>query len=184
MLEMFSYRINDTLALTLLERQDAARLYSVIDESRAVLSPWMPWAAGATLENQQQYIIQSLEGFARGEAFSVGIEANGKLVGGIGINHFDRVMDIAELGYWLGAGAQGGGVMTQALKGFMQLLRSRYGVGKVLLVIHPNNSKSAQVAERCGFVITADTARFTWLQVTAQAQRFYICDLVSSFSPT
>jgi ribosomal-protein-serine acetyltransferase len=183
MLGMFSYRIDDTLALTLLEPQDAARLYRVIDESRAVLSPWTSWAVGATLENQQQYIIQSLEGFARGETFSVGIEANGELVGGIGINYFDRVMGVAELGYWLGADAQGRGVMTRALKGFIQLLRSRYGVREVLLVIHPNNDRSAQVAERCGFVVAADTTRFTWLQVNPEVQRLYICDMGSSLNP-
>ena len=78
--------------------------------------------------------------------------ADDALLGACDIRVLDYDRDVGELGFFLGAGARGGGVMTRAV-----LLISRWaldflGLARVQLLAHPHNQASSRVAERAGFV--------------------------------
>ena len=47
---MDSVRLTDESELGLLEEADAEELYALVEQNRAYLAEWLPWAADQTLE--------------------------------------------------------------------------------------------------------------------------------------
>ncbi len=71
--------------------------------------------------------------------------------GGITIYHLNKNNDI-ELAYWINPKYQGKGIATEALNALIDVLYniiSKYS--HIILRIQQSNTKSIQLAERCGF---------------------------------
>ena len=79
---MFRLQLADDIALDLLEEEDAAELYALVDANREHLQRFLPWARIATPENERAFVRASLERFARGAGFDGRARAAGTAAAG------------------------------------------------------------------------------------------------------
>ena len=80
------------------------------------------------------------------------IEVDGEAVGGIGLSLGSDVHRIdAELGYWLGEGHWGRGIVTAAINAFVPYSFGAYGLERVHAHVFEWNRASSRVLEKAGF---------------------------------
>jgi RimJ/RimL family protein N-acetyltransferase len=88
------------------------------------------------------------------------IEADGGLVGGIGVTvgtDIDRVS--AEVGYWLGEAAWGRGLATAALAGFSAYAFEAFGLTRLFALAFERNAASRRVLEKAGYRLVGVTRK-------------------------
>lgn len=149
---MISIQIDEKLLLRSYLPEDAAALFSVINESRAHLNPWLGWVSKTTkVEHSQQFIEQSLQ--QNKESLALGIFYDHKLVGGIGMHNWDMEIKRAQVGYWISKGFEGQNIVHRSLNHFLRFLFEKTGLNKVEIHFVPANIRSAHVANRLGFKV-------------------------------
>ncbi|WP_376795201.1 GNAT family N-acetyltransferase [Thermogemmatispora sp.] len=135
--------------------EDAPALFEAIEESRAHLRPWMPWAnEHQRLEETRDWINRQRAAWLLREMYSCTVleRANGHLVGGIGLKPHDWQARVFEIGYWLRATATGQGYMTEATQLVTSFALTRLQANRVFIRCDERNERSAAVARRLGFV--------------------------------
>ena len=79
---MFPIRLNDDVALELLEVRHADELFRVTDANRAHLREWLPWVDGTTsLEDTKAFIQVVRKQLFDNKGFQTAIRFRGALVG-------------------------------------------------------------------------------------------------------
>lgn len=73
------------------------------------------------------------------------------LSGIVGYNEVDWQNKIAYIGYWLGEGFQGKGIMTRATKALVDYAFEQLNLNKVDIRAAERNKKSRSIPERLGF---------------------------------
>lgn len=117
----------------------ASELYLVIDKSRAYLKN-LVWAADATEKSTHEFLTAK----AASADTVYGIYVNADLVGTLELRDRDGVY---ELGYWLGVGHRGQGVMVQAVE---PLVTVKKYIKPVTAHIRAGNHASMSVLTRSG----------------------------------
>lgn len=78
--------------------------------------------------------------------------ADDALIGACGFSDFQLGKSHrAEVGYWLGKPFWGRGIMTAVVGRLCQLAFEEFGLVKILAHVHPHNSASTRILEKCGF---------------------------------
>ena len=98
-----------------LHMDDAQRLFEAVRESIPEVSPWLPWChENYSIEETKQFIASRASASANGEWYSFGIfeKETDRFLGGVGLNFFNRVHQMANLGYWVRTSAAGNGVAS------------------------------------------------------------------------
>ncbi|HNC95795.1 MAG TPA: GNAT family protein [Myxococcota bacterium] len=145
---MFSYRLSDSLSLVMAEPALAEAIYAEADRSRATLMPWMPWAEHNSLDGTRAWIRASQEQWARNEGFQAVILEHGQVAGVVGYVYARAGR--AELGYWLGEGFRGRGIMARAVRVVAEDAHTRLNIHRVEVLCRVDNLRSRAVAERLG----------------------------------
>jgi [ribosomal protein S5]-alanine N-acetyltransferase len=84
------------------------------------------------------------------------IDVNGEAVGAIGVHPQSDIMcKNAELGYWLGEGYWGQGIITAAISHMVQYTFDTYDITRVYARPFGSNAASQRVLEKAGFVLEA-----------------------------
>ncbi len=123
----------------------------MIEASRERLRQWLPWVDGSTEEGvTRAFIAQALDEARRGREGHYGIRWRGTLAGVIGYRRPEPPPTFA-IGYWLGDGFEGRGVMTGACRALLGYLFAVAGAHRVEIRAAPGNARSRAVAERLGF---------------------------------
>ena len=105
---MFIHKINDDLALKLIELKDSNRVFELTDTSRNYLREWLPWLDTTTkLEDTIGFINMCLKGFSENRSINTVILFKGNIVGVAGFNNINWSNKTAQIGYWLGEEYQG-----------------------------------------------------------------------------
>lgn len=74
------------------------------------------------------------------------------LIGGCGFNGIEVGRSHkAEIGYWLAKPFWGRGIMTAVVQRVCQQGFEEFGLVKIVAHVHPHNSASVRVLEKCGF---------------------------------
>jgi ribosomal-protein-serine acetyltransferase len=122
-----------------------------VNSSRKHLLPWLDWISKTTRpEHSLQFIQQSLHQLHTQEALALGIFYNDRIIGGIGMHHWDLPTKRAQLGYWISEEWEGKGVMNICLTRFIDFLFEKIGLHKIEIHFVPANKHSAKVAARLG----------------------------------
>lgn len=149
---MFSHRVDEELALEILTLGTVDELFSLTDESRDFLSPWLPWVSMThSAEDTRSFIMASMNQFARNDGFQAGIRYRGHLAGVVGLHGVDWPNRCISIGYWLGSEFQGCGIMTRAVRAVVDLAFAKYQVNRVEIRAAFENHKSRAIPERLGF---------------------------------
>jgi ribosomal-protein-serine acetyltransferase len=134
----------------------ALRPYQVDDvlplyESIADIYPWMPWCyPGYTIEDSRSWVESRLGAWGQPDYDFVIVErATWRFLGAVGLNQINRVLDFANLGYWVRSSA-GCGIAVLAAR-----LCARFGFDELQLhrleiVVDVDNRRSQCVAKKVG----------------------------------
>jgi len=131
---------------------DAAQLYAAVRESLPTVGRWMTWCReGYAQGDAVAWVERCATAWQSGEEYAFGIfDARGDYVGATGLNHFNRVHNFANLGYWVRQSRQREGFAATAARlsadfGFAALRLTR-----IEIVAAAENRPSRRVAEKLG----------------------------------
>lgn len=124
--------------------------------SRLHLAPWEPkWVRNELTHTAFRRRLRFYEREARddhGYAYLLFSTDSETLVGGLTLSHVRRgVSQSAMLGYWLGAGYTGKGLMTRAVRAVVPFAFQSLKLHRLEAAVQPHNTSSMNVLERNGF---------------------------------
>ena len=140
--------------LRLLERRHAPEFLEFIESNRAFLGEWLGWGESIkTLEDAERFIGRGITRYAEDGLPWLGLWLDGRMAGGVLFFPLDRFVNATEIGYWLGEGFTGRGLMTRAVRAALGLVFDDLRINRLVLHADVNNTPSRAVAERLGFVL-------------------------------
>jgi ribosomal-protein-serine acetyltransferase len=161
---MFTCKIDEKVSLKLVDLRDRDAIFQLTDSSREYLREWLPWVDFTTKpEDTEQFIKSSLKSFAENKSLTSVILYEGKAVGIAGFNKLDWQNKTAKIGYWLGEGYQGKGIMTKTVKALTSYAIKDLKMNKVEIWAGVENKKSRSIPERLGFVKEGVIRQAEWL---------------------
>lgn len=134
--------------------EDAEALHEAIEESRDHLRPWMAWAREhQSLDETRDFILRCQARWLLREGFTSGVfdVHTGRLLGGSGFRPVDWDVRTFEIGYWLRAGAEGHGYVTESTRLLTDYLFDQLAAQRVQILCDARNTRSASVPARLGF---------------------------------
>jgi ribosomal-protein-serine acetyltransferase len=131
---------------------DALPVWEAIRESMSELQPWMPWChPGYAIDDARSWLEIQVRAFSQRTAFEFAIvSAEGRYLGGCGLNQIDKANNRANLGYWVRTSAARQGVATQAVQSVRDWGFRNTDLIRLEIVIAAGNVASHRVAEKSG----------------------------------
>ncbi|WP_058308187.1 GNAT family N-acetyltransferase [Gracilibacillus massiliensis] len=171
---MFQYKIDEEVALKLIELKDAESIFKLTNHSREYLREWLPWVDNTTkVEDTKEFIRSSLKDYAKGNSLTTFILYQGKLVGNASYNKIDWLNKIVYIGYWLGEDYQGKGIMTRVARGLTEYAFNEMQFNKVVIEAATENKKSRSIPERLGFTKEGCLRQAEWIHDHYVDHAFY-----------
>ncbi|HVF03288.1 MAG TPA: GNAT family protein [Frankiaceae bacterium] len=148
---MFSLRADDEVDLELAEEHHAQVIFDLTDRSREHLGAWMPWVpATVTVADTLGFLKFVRAEYAAGRQFHANLRYRGEVVGAIGLR-INRPNLTCEMGYWIGAGHEGRGIVTRGARALTSAAFRDLGLNRVEIRAGTRNARSRAVPERLGF---------------------------------
>ncbi|MCM3710671.1 GNAT family N-acetyltransferase [Sporosarcina luteola] len=161
---MFAFRIDENIELRLLELRHAEQLFQLTDQSRESLREWLPWLDFTrTMADSRNFIGSTLQQFSRNDGFQAGIWYKGELAGVIGLHSINWSNKSTSIGYWLGAGFEGKGLMTRACQAVVDYCFNELELNRIEIRTATENQKSAAIPQRLGFQLEGNLKQAEWL---------------------
>jgi ribosomal-protein-serine acetyltransferase len=175
-----AYLETPRLIIRFYQDTDAPALFRAVDESRASLLPWLPWAASQHLSVESSLECVRRFGQAREEytapennavfGFIMGVfeKVSGELVGGTGFNRIDFETADAETGYWVVARQRGKGIATEATSaalswGFTPQAEGGWEFRRIRIVAAAANGASCAVPHKLGLREECRFVKHRWV---------------------
>lgn len=137
--------------LRLWETGDAAELTETIAAKREHLTTWLPWAEAHGFADSVEFLERKRQQVEANDGFEAAIVLDGRLAGGIGFHRVDWINRSTSLGYWLAADAEGRGLMTAAVRAFLDHAFFEWELHRVIIEVVVGNERSQAIPERLGF---------------------------------
>ncbi len=155
---------NGDIALTPLELSDATALFALVDLNRGHLRRWLAWVdAQASAKDSEEAIARGRAQFEAGTGIVFGVRYRTELVGVAGFNEIDSANRTASVGYWLGGGHQGKGIMTAACRLLIDHGFNDRTLHRIEIRCATGNTKSRAIPERLGFAHEGTLREAEWL---------------------
>ena len=138
------------------EPGDAQALWEAVEESRAHLGRWFPWAATYhSVDDARTTIARIRARWLLREDLTVSIfeRETGRLLGGSGLHRPNWDIRAFEIGYWLRQTAEGRGYVREAVQLLTNMAFETLQAKRVEIRMDVANIRSRRVAERLGFVL-------------------------------
>jgi ribosomal-protein-serine acetyltransferase len=149
---MLTFPLGPSSHLRMLEESDAGELHELIEANRPRLQRWMAWASGhATPAETLEFIRATRRQIAANEGFQATLVVGGRIAGMAGFHAIDWQNRAASLGYWLSAGEEGKGTMTEAVRALTAHALSSWHLNRVEIRADVENLRSRAIPERLGF---------------------------------
>jgi ribosomal-protein-serine acetyltransferase len=149
---LFKHGLGDGAELRILEARHAQEFLDFVDENRDYLSRWLRWGAEIrTIEEAEAFLRRGVSCYVTDGLPWAGIWLDGKMAGGVLFFPVETRILATEIGYWLGEGAVGRGLVTRAVSAMLDYAFGTLGLHRVALQAEVGNEKSKAVARRLGF---------------------------------
>src|SRR5262245_13471861 len=114
----------------------------------------MPWCHSAyAIEDSRSWLSIQVPAFEQKTAFEFAIvAADGRYLGGCGLNQLDAINRRANLGYWVRSAATRQGVATAAVRALRDWAFGATDLVRLEIVVASGNTASHRVAEKAGAV--------------------------------
>src|SRR5436190_23361255 len=134
-----------------LRADDVRPLYEAARESIPKVSVWLPWChENYAIEETQEFIAARARADEEWYSFGIFDKDSGRFLGGVGLNFFNRVHQMANLGYWVRTSAAGRGVATRAARLVARFGFAQLGLHRIEILAAVRNVASQRVAEKVG----------------------------------
>jgi ribosomal-protein-serine acetyltransferase len=161
---MFSYSLGDDAELRLLEEPHAYALYALTEANRAYLREWLPWLDETqSVDDTRRFVRIATQQFASNQGYECGVWWRGELVGTIGNHRIDWRNGATSIGYWIGEGYQGHGLMTRACRALVAHAFDTLHLQRVEIRVATGNLRSRAIPERLGFREEGILRQVEWL---------------------
>lgn len=161
--DMFCMAVDDDLVLAVIEERHSQALYTLVEEGRETLRPWLPWVDKVqNLDDYQAWVRNSLNEFATGEGVHAALWFRGEAVGVISLHSIVWWNQSATVGYWLAPPYWGKGLMTRACIKIVDSAFSDRGLNRIEIPCAVNNVKSRAIPERLGFFNEGELREAGW----------------------
>ena len=161
---MFTYEIDDKIKLKMLDLQDSEQLFELTVGSKDSLREWLPFIDYTkTVDETKNFIRSTMKQFSENNGIQAGIWYEGNLAGVIGFHKIDWNNKSTSIGYWLGDKFVGNGLMTNAVKAFVNYALIDLGLNRVEIRAAVENKKSRAIPERLGFTHEGTIRQSEWL---------------------
>ncbi len=148
---MFAHKLGENTEPRLLEELHAEEHTNLTDRNWEHLRAWLPWVdSNRTVDDRKNFISGALKQFAENSGFQVGIWHEGRSVGVVGHHGIDWENRSTSLGYWLGEGSQGQGLVTTACRALVDHTLGELGLNRVTIACATENKKSCAIPGRLG----------------------------------
>jgi ribosomal-protein-serine acetyltransferase len=133
---------------------DAEALWEAARESVSEVGRWLRWChAEYSLAEAVEWTRSRAGLAAEGREYTFAIVgADGRFLGGCGINQINRLHRLGNLGYWVRTSATGRGVAAEAIKQAAEFAFRETDLVRLEIVCAVANTRSQRVAERAGAV--------------------------------
>lgn len=148
---MLTTRLTDHAHLRLLEEHDAAELHALIDRNRDYLARWMPWARGHTAAATLEFIRLTRRQLADNNGLQTAIIVKHRIAGLVGLHAVSWPNRSTSIGYWLAEEHQGQGLVTTAVRVYLDYVFATLALDRITLSAAVDNARSRALAERMGF---------------------------------
>lgn len=130
-------------------RGDETEFVALMKASRDLHAPWINPPTNAVLF---KYYMQRVTREDH-EGFVICLRSDDRILGAININNIVRgSFQSASLGYYIGHNHEGMGYMQEGLQQLLGLACNTMGLHRLEANIQPDNIRSQNLVERCGFV--------------------------------
>ncbi len=149
---MFSFKIEPDLELRLVDKSMAEPLFQLVDKNRNHLRDWLPWV-DKTLSraDTEGFIKMCQEQYIKDKGFQTAIFHRGEICGMIGFHAVDWANQKTSLGYWLAENKQGQGIITKAVKAYIEHAFNVWKLHRLEIRCATGNLKSQAIPKRLGF---------------------------------
>lgn len=146
---MLTIAIDDNLALRSFKIEDAIVLFDIINRNRQHLRPWLTWVDQIqSAKEAEQFILDSFTQIDNQAGLELAIIFDGKIIGSVGMQHWNHQLNKAQIGYWITKEFEGKGIMNKCLMQFIKYLFTQVGLNKIEIHFVSSNQKSASVIKR------------------------------------
>jgi RimJ/RimL family protein N-acetyltransferase len=133
---------------------DVDALLVAIDQSRAELGAFMPWAHTEMSREAEYDLLRDFDAhYWAGREYVIGVfSPSGEILGGVGLHPRTSLNPRAlEVGYWCHTRHAGKGITTQAVRVLVALAFDHFGCDRLQVQHDEANVASRRVVEKCGF---------------------------------
>ncbi len=139
------------LELTACSPKHLDSMWVGIEASLPELRLWMAWARGEK-DDTKRFLERARDAWRKDDAFPFTIFLGGDAVGTVGLNRFDPLLSMGEVGYWLRSDLAGQGLMTEAVVLLVDWAFDQLKLHRLELHAATENHASIRVAEKVGFM--------------------------------
>lgn len=142
---------DNVLKLRPYRHSDIPLIVEAIQESMAEGKPWLPFFFESYSRDDAELFIRHAERtWKKGTEYNFAItdKETGAFLGGAGINQINTAHRFANLGYWVRTGSTGRSVAPAAARLVAWFAFEEIKLQRVELLIQPENSRSARVADK------------------------------------
>lgn len=134
------------------EPSDAQEMAAAVRESVDSVGRWMTWAKpDFSVSDAACWFDACSQARDAGSAHEFGMySADGRYVGGCGLNQFSTLNRFCNLGYWVRRSRQREGAATAAIFALRRLALDGLGQSRVEIIVAEGNDASLAVARRAG----------------------------------
>jgi RimJ/RimL family protein N-acetyltransferase len=136
---------------------DGSQVFNEIEKSREALRQWLPWVDSVKCEADSETTARHFYAdYILRKAFHLVMCLEGHIIGGVGLSDINWKIRRMNIGYWCSVEHQNKGYITEAIKALVDFAFEHLKAQKLLILCDSNNTKSINVAERCGFALEAE----------------------------
>ncbi len=136
---------------------DGEQLFLEIEKSRNVLCQWLPWVDSVKCQADSEITARSFYAdYVLRKNFNLVMSLNGRIIGGVGISDINWTIRRMNIGCWCSVGYHGKGYVTEGVNALAEFAFAHLNAQKLLIVCDSENTKSINVAERCGFTLEVE----------------------------
>jgi ribosomal-protein-serine acetyltransferase len=142
---------HDSVSIRPYRHSDTRAVFDAARESIRDVYPFMPWCRpDLTQEEQREWLETQISAFRSGTAYEFAIVADGRYLGGCGVNQIDELNRRANVGYWVRSTATRRGVATTAIRALASWAFANTDLVRLEIVVAAENVASLRTAERAG----------------------------------
>lgn len=157
-------RISESLELRQLIEEDAAELFSLVDQNRDYLKEWLPWLNFTiSEEDSRRFILLNRKLADEGKAAAFALFEEGQIVGVLSFNSFDLNNNLAVIGYWIAEKHQGRGIICRAVEALCDYGFKTVGLNRIEIRCAVENVKSRNIPKSLGFFEEGVLRQQEWL---------------------